>query len=71
MSSRHEVPAGDTHVERKTFATVRAEAALAACTLHQLAGGGYVLGRWGKTTRELRDLEEVTALLKRMAGRHA
>ncbi len=59
------VPAGDA--ERKEFANASALAARAGCTLHELASGGYLLGRWSMC-RELPDLRAVHAMLARMTG---
>lgn len=52
----------------KSRATVAAEAARAGCTLHELAGGGFLLARWG-LTRELPTLREVGDLLRRIGGK--
>ena len=60
------LPAADA--ERKAFARVAAEAALCGCTLHELAGGGFLLCRWG-LSRELPCLRAVGDMLRRIGGR--
>lgn len=56
--------------ENKAERTMQATAAMAGCTLHRLASGGYLLARWGQA-RELPDLRAVAAMLARMTGRPA
>ncbi len=56
--------------DRKHFATLAAHAAMAGCTLHEVACGGFLLCRWGMA-KELPDLRAVAALLGRMEGAHA
>ena len=51
--------------DRKHFDTLAAQAALAGCTLHELAGGGFLLCRWGMA-KELPGLRAVAAMLDRM-----
>ncbi len=51
--------------ERMAVATMSAHAARAGCTLHELAGGGFLLCKWS-LSRELPDLRAVAALLRRM-----
>ena len=53
----------------KAFATMKARAAQAGCVLHELAGGGYLLCRWG-LTKELSCLRAVGDLLRRIGGQH-
>ena len=53
--------------QRKSFEHARALAALAGCTLHELASGGYLLGRG--MCRELPDLRAVHTLLAQMGVR--
>ena len=57
-----------TDAGRKPFAKLAAHAALAGCTLHELASGGFLLCRWG-LAKELPDLRAVAALLSRMGVR--
>lgn len=52
---------------RKEFATLRAEAARAGCTLHALADDGYLLCRWGMA-KELPCLRSVGDVLRRIGG---
>lgn len=54
--------------ERKAVATMSAHAARAGCTLHELAGGGFLLCRW-HLARELPDLRAVASLLRQMGVR--
>ena len=54
--------------ERKEFETMRARAALARCTLHQLSSGGYLLCMGG-LAREVPDLRQVGAVLAQMGPR--
>ncbi|MDE2457058.1 MAG: hypothetical protein KGL43_25995 [Burkholderiales bacterium] len=49
----------------KAFATMRAIAAGAGCGLYALAGGGFLLTRWGMA-KELPSLGDVRSLLARM-----
>ncbi len=53
----------------KALATMKARAAQAGCVLHELAGGGFLLCRWG-LTKELPCLRAVGDLLRRMGGQH-
>jgi hypothetical protein len=46
----------------KRFRKLQTEAALAGCGLLELAGGGFLLSRWG-LTRELRSIDEVQQML--------
>jgi hypothetical protein len=57
-----------TDAGRKPFAKLAAHAALAGCTLHELASGGFLLYRWGMA-KELPDLRAVAALLAQIEGR--
>jgi len=50
------------------FSTLAAHAAIAGCGLHELAGGGYLLCKWGMA-RELPDLRAVVALMRQMGIR--
>ena len=52
----------------RVFSSMQASAALLGCTLHSLACGGYLLGRW-TVCRELPDLAAVGALLRQMRAR--
>ena len=52
----------------RAFSSMQAAAALLGCTLHSLACGGYLLGRW-TVCRELPDLAAVGALLRQMRAR--
>lgn len=54
--------------ERKEFETMRARAALARCTLHQLSSGGFLLCMGG-LAREVPDLRQVGAVLAQMGRR--
>lgn len=56
-----------TGSERKAFATMTAQAARLGCSLHELAGGGYLLCRWGMA-KELPCLRAVGDLLRRIGG---
>lgn len=68
-AARHEF----AHLDSKTFATLRAEFALAGHTLTRstTADGAscLVAERWG-LTRELVDLAEAHAFLMQIGGRH-
>lgn len=61
-------PQASAPTAEKTWARLRAEAALAGCTLHELAGGGFLLTRWG-WAKELPDLAAVGAALRAMGVR--
>ncbi len=52
---------------RKAQATMQARAALAGFELIFL-GDGWVLGRWGRLTHRLADLDAVAAALDRITG---
>ncbi len=55
--------------QRKQLATLKARAAICGCTLHELAGGGYLLCRWN-LSRELPCLQAVGDLLRQIGGHH-
>lgn len=52
----------------KAFTTMQARAALCGCTLHVLAEGGFLVGRWNcsKTVPCLRAVDD---LLRQIGGR--
>ena len=52
----------------KAFATMQAQAALAGCTLIELADGGFLVGRWNynKASPCLRDVGD---MLRQIGGR--
>jgi hypothetical protein len=52
----------------KALATMKARAALAGCTLHELADGGYLVGRWNYS-RAVPCLRAVGDLLRQIGGR--
>jgi hypothetical protein len=54
---------------RKAVATMRARAALAGCTLHELADGGYLVCRWNLSTFAP-CLRCVGDLLRQIGGSH-
>ena len=58
----------DLDGDRKGLASLKTQAAMAGCGLHELSGGGYLLTRW-QLARELPDLRAVSMLLARMRGR--
>lgn len=64
MAAANAVASGD---HCKAFATMQARAALAGCTLHRLASGAYLLGRWN-LSREFPNLREVSVVLDRIGG---
>ena len=51
----------------KALATMRARAALCGCTLHEMADGTYLLGRWNYS-RAVPCLRAVGDLLRRIGG---
>lgn len=53
--------------ERKTFATMQARAARCGCTLHELAGGGYLVAKWNYS-RAVPCLRAVGDMLRQMGG---
>jgi len=53
--------------ERKTFATMAARAARCGCTLHELAGGGYLVAKWNYS-RAVPCLRAVGDMLRTMGG---
>lgn len=59
----------DDEASRKALATMRARAALAGCTLHALADGGYLICRWNLSAFAP-CLRCVGDLLRRIGGRH-
>lgn len=58
----------DAEAERKAFATLQAEFALAGHELVRLADGSLMVGRWG-LSRPLASTEEARAWLSRVTGR--
>ncbi len=58
----------DDAASRKALASMQARAALAGCTLHELAGGGYLLCRWNLSAFAP-CLRCVGDLLRRIGGR--
>jgi hypothetical protein len=69
MSTAIDLDATDAElVLHKNIATLKAKAALAGCSLHELSGGGFLLCRWG-LSRELPDLRAVNALMEQIGAR--
>ncbi len=52
----------------KALATMQARAALCGCTLHELADGAYLVGRWNYS-KALPCLRAVGDLLRQIGGR--
>jgi hypothetical protein len=52
----------------KAFAAMQARAALCGCTLHELAGGTYLVGRWN-CSKSVPCLRAVGYLLRQIGGR--
>jgi hypothetical protein len=52
----------------KALATMKARAARCGCTLHALADGGFLVGRWGYS-KALPCLRAVGDLLRQIGGR--
>lgn len=52
----------------KALATMKARAALAGCTLHELSDGGYLVGRWNYS-KAVPCLRAVGDLLRQIGGR--
>ena len=52
----------------KAQATMKARAALAGCTLHELADGGYLVSRWNYS-KAVPCLQAVGDLLRQIGGR--
>lgn len=70
LQGNHKNEQGDcaaTDDDRKAVTTLTAQAARACCTLHELAGGDYLLCRWGMA-KELPCLRAVGDLLRRIGG---
>lgn len=57
----------DLDASRKAYTTLQAKAAVARCSLYELAGGGFLLCR-GSLSRELPDLHAVSKLLRQIGG---
>ena len=53
--------------DRKAFTRMTAHAAQAGCALHELAGGGYLLCKWGMA-KELPRLRAVGDLIRQIGG---
>lgn len=70
VQSSTQLPEGGSIVpqpdDARTFANLRARAALGRYGLYQLADGTYLLTGYGALTRELPDLRSVAALLRQM-----
>lgn len=54
--------------ERKAFITMQARAALYGCTLHELADGGFLVGKWNYS-KAVPCLRAVGDLLRQIGGR--
>lgn len=54
--------------DRKALATMRARAALCGCTLHEMAGGEFLVARWNYS-RAAPCLRAVGDLLRLIGGR--
>ena len=52
----------------KALATMRARAALCGCTLHELADGAYLVGRWNYS-KAVPCLRAVGDMLRQIGGR--
>ena len=52
----------------KALATMKARAALCGCSLHEMADGGFLVGRWGYS-KALPCLRAVGDLLRQIGGR--
>jgi hypothetical protein len=52
----------------KALTTMQAHAALCGCTLHELADGGYVVGRWNYS-KAVPCLRAVGDVLRQIGGR--
>jgi len=55
-------------VHGKALATMKARAALCGCSLHEMADGGFLVGRWGYS-KALPCLRAVGDLLRQIGGR--
>lgn len=62
-----EFASGDALQEAVT--RMKARAAQCGCSLHEMAGGGFLLCRWGHC-KEVPCLRAVGALLRRIGGQH-
>ena len=58
----------DIDAERKAFSTMQARAALCGCTLHELADGAFLVGRWN-CSKVVPCLRAVGDLLCQIGGR--
>ena len=67
MSRVLQLPALDEDAERRRFANLRARLALRGFVLHELATGGYLVGRWDRT-KYAPDLAAVAAFLAQVTG---
>ena len=54
--------------DSKALATMKARAARCSCTLHELAHGGYLVGRWNYS-KAVPCLRAVGDLLRQIGGR--
>ncbi len=52
----------------KALSTMKARAALCGCTLHELAGGAYLVGKWNYS-KAVPCLRAVGDLLRQIGGR--
>jgi hypothetical protein len=59
--------AEDEDAERKRFANLQARLALLGFTLHELSGGGFLIGKWN-LSRYAPDLCAVGAFLKQVSA---
>ena len=53
--------------ESKALATMQARAALCGCTLHELAQGGYLVGKWNHS-KAVPCLRAVGDMLRQIGG---
>ncbi len=58
-----------TDALEEATARMKARAAQCGCSLHEMAGGGFLLCRWGHC-KEVPCLRAVGALLRRIGGQH-
>ena len=67
----HDKPRRDfacTDGDGKALATMKARAALAGCTLHELSDGAYLVGKWNYS-KAVPCLRAVGNLLREIGGR--
>ena len=58
---------GQPDAERKEVATLAARLAFKGFSLHELAGGGFLIARWDRTAH-CSDLRAVAGFLRRVGG---